>query len=303
MAANPTPARYIAVDANGNPINPGLAYMGGDDAVFGAATPGDVQRAQQEGWKQAGLVAGIGAAGSLAQLGLTAIDTPQDTYNKKRLAELETSRKGLADDERAAFEDTLLNPVRAMATESRARTEAGIAASGGASVADLTRARRESERRVNEASVAAGTQIARADIEAAARQRQEEEERRSYESTRKRQRIEMIGQTLSGLAKEMGPVLAAQAVKQAPTDAQFASMAGAKRADGTPVYPGLQGRSVGEIRALWVAEMKEGTGKDGSVFAGTAVAPAAPVPVAVTPAAGAAPVSYSTRPSTSRSAY
>lgn len=270
--ADPIPARYIAVDANGNPINPAaLQYMGESGSTFGAGTPGDVQRAQREGWKQAGTVAGIGALGSLAQLGLTYANTPQDTYNAKRLAELEGSRKGLSGEERQVFEETLMAPVRAMGSENRARSESTIAAMGGASVADLARVRRDSERATNEASVAAGGQIARANLEAAAAQRKEEEERRAYESSRKSQRIEMIGQTIAGLAREMGPVLAAQATKQAPTDAQFASMKAARRPDKTPVYPGLQGLSSAEMRTAWAAEMKNGTGPDGSVFAGTAV--------------------------------
>lgn len=274
--ADTAPAGYAAVDANGNLIKPPQAYMSQDGDPFGFANPADLQRAQREGWKQAGAAAGIGLLGSAGQLALTAIDTEQDTYNKKRLAELETSRKGLSGGERQLFEETVMAPVRALSTENRARTESTLAASGGSSVADLTRVRREGERRVNEAGVQAGAQIARADLEAAAAQRQEEEQRRSYESSRKRQRVEMIGQTIAGLAREMGPVLAAGAVKQEPTDAQFAAMKAAQNPDKTPAYPGLQPLSTAEMRAAWKAETKAGTGADGSVFYGTAVGAPAP---------------------------
>ena len=265
-----------AIDpATGKPVRKASSAMPGsvayaDDTYDLGYSPGDITRAQNAGAKQAGVAAGIGAAAQLGQLGLTFVNTAQDKKNKERLAELESTRKGLSADERRVAEDTMMNPVRAMATESRQKNEASLAAMGGSSVADLTRVRRESERRVGEAGVQAGANIAKLDLDAAAAQRAEEESRRSYESSRARQRIEMLGQTLAKGAEMMGPVLASSAVKTAPQDADLVRMQGAKRGDGTPVYPGLQGLSLDQIRANWEAEQK---GEKTGVFAGGVVAP------------------------------
>lgn len=239
-------------------------WMGAPDdtgsGLSGWTDPTELRAAQKQALGQAGVTAGIGAAAELGQLGLSFIPTPQDTYNKERLGELEGAERanhlGLTGAERQQAEHTLMDPVRSMATEERASAEGHLAGMGGASAADLARVRRESERRVNEAALQAGTEIERQNLAAAEAQRQEMEQRRSYESERQRGRIDQVGQMVEGLAKLAGPVLAEQPAFTKISDAQLRAMQSAKAPDGSPLYPGLTGLSVDAMRTDYEALLR-----------------------------------------------
>lgn len=235
----------------------GLDYMDGDavSPFDYPLTEADIKRMQQQAMLEYGTAAGIGLAGTGAQLGLSFIDSKADTANKEELGKLQDRAKkgelGLTGQERAAYERGLMNPVRAMASESQAATEASIAARGqGASAADLARVRRESERRLNEASIDAAQKIESEHLAEARREAQELSERLATEAGREKQRIEMIGQTLSGVLANVGKVAAAGATKASVTDGQVLSMMAQKNADGSPMYPGLQGLDLAGARAL-----------------------------------------------------
>ena len=94
------------------------AYMDqADPFATGEYSAGDIARLDRQGAANAAIVGGAGLAGRAAQVGLTLVDTPQDTFNKKRLADLEKREAnndlGLEAGDRMQAEHTLLDPVRA----------------------------------------------------------------------------------------------------------------------------------------------------------------------------------------------
>lgn len=247
-------------DENGNPI-PASSWL----------SPGDMKRTEASGWTDAAVAGGLGAAGQLGQVGLTLIDTPQDTYNKQRMKELD-AHKGLTGGERADIDEQAMRGVRALSTENRDRAEAQLAGSGGHSAADLSRVRRDSEANTNNAAIHAADIGIQANREQVAKDVQESEERRSYESSRQRQRIEMLGQTLTGLATALTPALSSQLGKREATDGELLSMQRATLADGSPAYPGLQRLDLAGMRTYINAQTKTGKGPDGAATAGSDVA-------------------------------
>lgn len=235
----------------------GLDYM--DDEVVSPfdypMTAADLERMQSQAMLEYGTAAGVGLLGSGAQLGLSFIPTAADTANKEELAKLQARAKkgelGLTGRERETYERGLMNPVRAMATETQMADEARIAARGqGASAADIVRAQRESQRRVTNASLDAAQKIEGEHLAEARREAQELSERLQFEANKEKQRIEMIGQTLAGVLKNVGGVVAAGATKATVSDGQVLAMMGTRNADGSPMYPGLRGRSLNDARAL-----------------------------------------------------
>lgn len=212
--------------------------------------PDDILRQERQGGQRAAIAAGIGAAGSLAQLGLTAIDTAQDRENDRRLAELKKD-KGLSAAERADIDEQAMRGVRALASEAQTRNDDALAASGRHSAADLQRARRSNTDAVNRAAISAADIGIRQDREQVRRDTQEEQERISYKSDRSRQRIEMLGQTLAGVMQASAAPIAAGVVVEEPSMGLLVSMRGAVGPDGKPAYPSLQGKSGGELRRAW----------------------------------------------------
>lgn len=230
----------------------GTAY---DPFNYDTATPADIAAANKAGVRDAAIAGGIGALGTVAQLGLTYAPTMQDEENKKRLAAL-AKRKGLSQAERAEIDEQAMRSVRTLAAESQNRDEAALAAGGQTSAAALSRARRDNARSLNEAAIQAADIGIRENRAQVLRDRQEEQERIAYEGGRERQRIELIGQTIAGLGQAVAPVLAANPVASMPTEAQMLAMQRARGPNGEPIYPGLQGMSLNEMRDAWRSEYK-----------------------------------------------
>jgi len=199
----------------------------------------DIVNANREGWKDAGIASGIGAAATGAQLALTMIDTPQDEKNKKRLAELKVD-KGLTQGRRAEIDEQAMRGVRGFAAEGQARTDDALAASGQTSAAALSQTRRDTARSLNEASIRAADIGIREDAAQVIRDTDEENQRLAYESNRQKERIGMIGQAISGLAQQFGQVYAANPAQRAPSASEIDYMRGLRTGDDRPVYPGLQ---------------------------------------------------------------
>lgn len=252
--------RYVDgvwIDADGNPTSPPPASQwvspNASKDPFGGYSAGDIGRQEREGTKRALVAGGIGALGSAAQFGLQALPTEQDRYNEKRMGELER-HKGLSQGERRDIDEQAMRGVKVMAAENQSRDEALLAGSGSHDVASIERVRRAKDRNLADASIQAadiGIRENRAQVQ---RDVQEHEERRAYKSNRQRDRIELLGRTLTGLAETMAPVLAAGAVQTAPSDAQFLAMQAARNPDGKPTYPGMQGQSVDTMRTNWGAQ-------------------------------------------------
>lgn len=224
-------------------------------------TPGDIARAQKAATIEYGVNAGIGALGSAAQLGTSFIDTAQDTKNKSALSELESLEKrnklGLTGEERSTYERGLLNPVKAAAAEQGRRTEARLAAGGkGSSAADIVRAQRESDRRLDEAGIQAAQKIEGANLQRKADQRAEMEQRRSYESGRETQRLNYVAEAIPGLLSNIGKAAAGIALPAQMTDAQLLQMQNAVDANGQLIYPAYEGKSLAEMRDVIEASAK-----------------------------------------------
>lgn len=218
-------------------------------------TAEDIKRMQGEAQAEYGMQAATAGGIGAGQLALSLIDTQADIANKEELAKLQSRAKkgelGLTGGERQRMERAYMDPVRALAGESQKAEEASIAASGrGSSAADVVRARREGRRRLDEASIGVSQRIEQAHAEEAQREAQELSERLATEANRERQRIEMVGQTIAGLATNLGKVAAAGAKKTSMTDGQIIAMIGETDKAGNPRYPGLKGKSLAEARAL-----------------------------------------------------
>jgi hypothetical protein len=217
---------------------------------FGGAYAADLQAANKRGWRDAGIASGIGAAGEAAQLGLTLVDTAQDTENAKRLAEL-SRHVGLSEGERRDIDEQAARGVKVLSAQRQRRTEDAMASGGGRSAAELQESRRTSEKAVNEASIEAADIGIRENRAQVIRDRQEKQERIAYESERERQRIAMIGNAIGGLAQQFGKIYAQNPEQVAPSDAQWDAMRTARDAEGKPIYQGLQDISNDAARAAW----------------------------------------------------
>lgn len=245
--------QFMYTGADGKPV-----YV---DAVMAPdyhdeyTTPGDIKRAQDAAFAEYGMNAAAGGLGLLGQTALSYADTAQDTKNKSELKKLEGLEKrgklGLTGEERTTYERGLLNPVKAAAAEQGRRDEARLASgSAGRSAADVVRAQRETDRRLDDAGLSAAQKIEQAHLGRKAEQRTEMEERRSYESGRETQRLNLVGQTIPGVLANVGKVMAGVAAPAAMTDAQVLRMQSATDVKGQPIWPGLQGKTLDELRTL-----------------------------------------------------
>ncbi len=235
------------------------------DPYFGAYSPEDIAASQKQGLKDAGIAAGIGAASSLAEIGLSAIPTAADNENRKRLDEL-AKHKGLSGGERADIDEQAMRGVRALATESQARDEGALAASGQHSAASLQRVRSSNADALNRAAIAAADIGIQANQRKVAQDTQEEQERISYKGDRQREKIKYAIDGINGLASLAGPVLAAQPDRVMPTEAQFRAMQRAKDPDGNAMYAGLQGLGYDEWLRNWKDRYKAARRPDGAVL-------------------------------------
>lgn len=234
-------------------ISAAQRYTMGYDPLL--ATPEDIKRQRAAAWGTLGAQTGIGAALTAAQIGLAAAPTVTDKTNDRELSRLRKLEKagklGLSAGERQQAEATLMNPVRAMATEGRERGEAFLASAGGGNVADLQRERAATKQAVTDAAVKAGIAIEDADLRAEQQQRTELEQRRAYKAERQKVPFEMVGQAIQSIAPTMGKVAAGFAESRAPYDAELLAYANARGKDGQLLHPGLKGLSVADLRAAW----------------------------------------------------
>lgn len=186
-----------------------------------AATPRTVydksaQQAQRSDLAGAGAIsAGLQAA----QLAAMLMPTAQDRENKKRLEELEKlrdqGRLGLTGAERAEAETAMLNPVRALATEQRQRSEAQMAGMGQQlSAADLQRAEKVSQQQAQDKAFQAGATISQMNLDRAQQQLTELQQRIAYKSERQKGRLEAGSQAIGQAGQLLGQVRATKAVPQ-----------------------------------------------------------------------------------------
>lgn len=182
------------------------------------------ERAHQR--EMAGVLGATGAAG-LAQAALPYIpsvniagvripggQTAQDVRNKEKLAALQAKEKAgrLGRDEQmeAYTENVMMNPVRAFATEQRARGEAERAStSATTSAAQQLREARVEAGTVAQAAQKTGMEKARQFFEKKAAETRELEQRTAYESEKKKNTLALLGNTIAGLAGLTGKYLAA----------------------------------------------------------------------------------------------
>jgi hypothetical protein len=228
-------------------------YFADDEQIGFSYDPAEIARQERDGLKRAAIVGGIGALGNAAQVGLTLIDSAQDVENKKRLAELD-KHKGLSEAERAEIDEQAMRGVRALANEAQTRNNDALAASGRTSAKDLQRARRANTDAVNRASIAAADIGIREQRAQVARDTQEEQERIAYEGQRVKDRISLVGQSIGGVMQALAAPIAAQSVKDEPSDAQLLALGTAKRADGRLLYPSYEGLSAEQARNRWRAD-------------------------------------------------
>lgn len=156
--------------------------------------------------------AGLTEAVSFA---LEAMPTAQDIENNRRVRELkkmrDEDRLGLSGGERRAATAERMNPVAALAAESRMRTEGAMAAAGGGmSAADITRAQREEQRLVAEQARRAGAEIDALDRQRAAEQLKELDSRIAYKGARQGQLLQSAVSRIDRVSQQAGRMAAGQ---------------------------------------------------------------------------------------------
>lgn len=209
----------------------GFAGIVGPRREMEVGDPNLIKARQRQQIEQAALVSG---GAQLAQLGAAAIPTLQDVENRKRLKDVQQRQEemrqrlaegdfGLSEEERDALLRSQMDPVLSLSREQRLNEEAAMASMGGTSAAQQVRAKREERRQVAEQARRAGATIEQANIAEANRQiaelkgeidqaRQEEESRIAYRGQRQRQLLDMVGQTIGGMAGVTGQIMGAQPI-------------------------------------------------------------------------------------------
>lgn len=256
------PDGSLKLDAAGNPIltseksyATAAKYTTGYNPML--ASSSDMERQKKEAGITLGTQVGIEALGNVAQIALANKETTADLYNTaelKRLTGLEKAGKlGLSAGQRQQAEATVMNPVRAFATEGRQRGEAFLASGGGGDVASMERERLATKKATADAAVNAGIAISQADIEAEAAQRLEMEQRRAYASNREKQPFEMIGAALESMAPLLGKSIEGFATKREPYDAELLGYARERGPDGKYLRPGISTLNPEQLRTVWKA--------------------------------------------------
>jgi len=238
------------------------------------------ERAHQR--EMAGVLGATGAAG-LAQAALPYIpsiniagvripggQTAQDVRNKEKLGALQAKEKAgrLGRDEQmeAYTENVMMNPVRAFATEQRARGEAERASTAATtSAAQQLREARVEAGTVAQAAQKTGMEKARQFFEKKAAETRELEQRTAYESEKKKNTLALLGNTIAGLAGLTGKYLAAN-VQETVTPQQLDAYLEAN--------PKMRGLSDKQILEGYRNYMRQGTGGDISPKDAAAIAAA-----------------------------
>ena len=157
---------------------------------------------------------GVSALIGGAQTAVQMIPTAADRYNKERLRDLEAG--GLTAERQAAVDQVgreTFEPARALAHESRLRSEATAAMGEGTSAATATRAGREERGDVQRAAMTAGLTKGRAKVDAMKDQFEEFQSRIAEKGQRQIQKLGAVATGLSQVGALAGQVQAAQATK------------------------------------------------------------------------------------------
>lgn len=227
-----------------------------DPLAFGDYSANDIKRLEKQGAERAAVVGGIGALGDAAKLGLMFLPTAADKLNEKRLSELEKD-KGLSQARRAEIDEQAMRGVRALGRETSARMGDQLASSGGHSAAALQRARASSQDALNRAAIQAADIGIREDVAQVQRDVAEQNERVAYKATRENARMSYAGKAIGDLFGAAAKPIAAAAFSAAPTDAQLVKMQTAiDPQTGALLYPGLQGKSLEQMRATPSSQWK-----------------------------------------------
>lgn len=255
---------WVTVDAiTGEPVDTtpskvGMAYSSAtaqDDPFLGGSSYNDLKRADTAGAQRAAVVGGIGALGTAAQMGAQFIPTAADKENEKRLAEIEKT-PGLTKARRAEIDEQAMRGVRALAGERMVRTGDALASTGNTSAAAIQRARESEASALNKAAIESSDIGIREEQAERARRETEKQERIAYQAGRANARISFVSQALGELMQATAPAIAAGVVGRGPTDKELLALQAKKNPDGTPMYPGLQGKTADEIRALAFEQWK-----------------------------------------------
>ena len=199
---------------------------------------------------------GLGAVAGGAQIGMSYVPTAQDRENKAKLGDLErrraAGRLGQNAQEDAFIEASSMNPVRAFATQQAQRGESERASVGASqSARQALESERIGRQQVTEAAGKVGLQKAQRFLERKAGEEQELQQRLVYESEKQKNRLSMIGQTISGLAG-LGGKYAAGMVQETITPDQLDEY--------LTKHPEQRGKSTGAILSAYKA-WKSGSSK------------------------------------------
>jgi hypothetical protein len=148
-----------------------------------------------------GLTAGSGILGVAQGVGAMKANNDQAARNKMKLEQLlDRERRGelgLSGGESMLLDKQLNAPVAAQASQTRARGEQLLASSGGASGADLAQLRAEQSRTTADAAQRAALEIAGANQQAKAAQKNEIEQRGALDASLKRDDTDALWGSIS----------------------------------------------------------------------------------------------------------
>jgi hypothetical protein len=164
-------------------------------------------------------VAGVGALGQAAQLGLQLIPTSAERENKRQIQRLQRLERqgmlGLSPAEYYRYQRALMDPVRMGVREIQRGEEARLAGQEGVrSAAGLVRGQREGRRLLAEKGMEAGAKLVGADIQRVAEQRYEKAEREAAQGREEARRRGAVGTAIGAFAEPIAQVMAAAPVKQ-----------------------------------------------------------------------------------------
>lgn len=154
------------------------------------------------------VAAGIGVAGTVAQVGLAMRKTSTEKNNIAKIAELErlfeTGAQGLTPQEYNKYASELQTRIARMQRDQSREREAAQASTGPRTAQDLATVQREERRALMDAGQEGGQFLVEKDIEAAAAQAQEYEERMAYQGAKEEGRTQFLIGAAGEVAKPLG---------------------------------------------------------------------------------------------------